>query len=1013
MSQLHVLVTMKSTMLTLCLALLFTQPLPTAAESLANCSINTDPNELPSTPPWAWPGALPEAPICAQASWECYTAMESCCTATKCTTTFIGACMDYGTLVNKECGCPDFRYERCSNCTTPVERAQLYRWLNMTCGDVSEWDGLPQNWVTTFSELDLVWLGGTDCLDDRYECLDPAGHCLAKYGWQYFEHEDGTIYQACLNKTTEEWKGKDWPDAGAYRYSGTILPWYNMPVCVDRDCPAIWQAYNDSLVDYNGIWQLNLSATDGGSDWRNMSVYLERTSFCSGMAACEGMCASPGEQAALQLWLNNTCTGANGFSGMVENWADVVAAGAAPSADDPDYGPSDRVMTSLPSCAAGGVCRDTIQGIVNRTAEDFCVVDQSGRYCQQNVTLLSISKFCGGISYPETCADTCTLAFERRDWLSYLNETCLSPIPDWKGLPSNWVSLLSVQTTDLRPWQSVVVSNTPLLPIGSEKVNCPSPESNLGVFAAVNLAMLLLTPILGRRTVVAKLSFGLLGKAHSQGWMLMGPVMACMHTAANLINVAVIRATPGYESTSIATLTMLWFTRPRLAWLVIALVVFQADEAMYLSCAATTLTAEILLQLLTAYVMGFVANHARKQDFYSISHGRNVLDALPKGGGDALAMYAGALLWLVVVVVMIYAVAVAVIDVNGAIVSLARVLGMESRGQKKFAKDAKKMEEAVKRAQAAVEERLEDYSPLENTGEGAVEWDPRTAKFVMLPRTAEETNAQLERHSWFSVLDQIKGRKQGQLSKGEVEVLGQIEVLEQLDASFRALQTLAEGPETAYKEAIRKLNVEGDRKKHQEAAASENPGLEQGKVAAEEPAPSQGEAVDALAEEIMSRATEEVSTVLHPLLARIGALMAELQDVRAGPPPLGTWSSEEDSKPRKDWPDGLNDLAAERWVVWNRWKNIRELASSLEKMWQTRTTLMTSAQWVSKMRSSLRNAIRNTLIGMCACWVAQWLFWVGFVRLYTPDAYCPPKLTYLALTWIFMSVFGAPLGASF
>ncbi|KAM7212645.1 hypothetical protein V8F06_011973, partial [Rhypophila decipiens] len=256
--------------------------------------------------------------------------------------------------------------------------------------------------------------------------------------------------------------------------------------------------------------------------------------------------------------------------------------------------------------------------------------------------------------------------------------------------------------------------------------NCPSPESNLGVFAAVNLAMLLLTPILGRRTVVAKLSFGVLGKAHSQGWILMGPITACMHTAANLINVALIRATPGYESASVAMLTMLWFTRPRLAWLVIALVVFQADEAMYLSCAATTLTAEILLQLLTAYVMGSVANHARRQSFYSLSHGRDILEAVPRGGGDALAMDAGALLWHVVVVVMIYAVA-----------------------------------------------------------------------------------------------------------------------------------------------------------------------------------------------------------------------------------------------------------------------------------------------WVTKMRSSLRNAIRNTLIGMFACWVAQWLFWVGFVRLYTPDAYCPPKLTYLALTWIFISVFGVPLGASY
>ncbi|KAM7185204.1 hypothetical protein V8F33_012547 [Rhypophila sp. PSN 637] len=1004
--------TIKSTLLAFYLGLLFTQHIPLVpAEFLANCSINTDPNELPSVPPWAWPGALPEAPICAHQSWECYTAMDSCCTAQKCTSTFIGACMDYGTLVNKECGCPDFRHERCSNCSTTVERAQLYRWLNMTCGDVGGWDGLPLDWVTTFGELDLFWLGGTDCLDDRYQCLNPAGACLAKYSWQYFERADGTIYEACLNKTTEEWKGKDWPDTPVYRYAGTILPQYNMPVCVERDCPSMWQAYNDSLVDYNQIWRLNLSATDAESDWRNVSVYLERTSFCSEMAACEGMCSSPGEQAALQLWLNNTCTGANGFPGMVENWADIVAAGsAAPYVDDPDYGPSDRVLTNLPSCAAGGSCRDTIQGIVNRTAEDFCVIDQGGRYCQQNITLLSVSKFCAVVSYAETCAETCTLAFERRDWLSYLNSTCLSVLPAWTGLPTNWVSLLSVQTTDLRPWQSVVASNITFLPSGSEEVSCPSPESNLGVFAAVNLAMLLLTPILGRRTVVAKLSFGVLGKAHSQGWILMGPIMACMHTAANLINVALIRATPGYESTSIAMLTMLWFTRPRLAWLVIALVVFQADEAMYLSCAATTLTAEILLQLLTAYVMGSVANHARRQSFYSLSHGRDVLEAVPRGGRDALAMYAGALLWLVVVVVMIYAVAVAVIDVNGAIVSLARVLGIESRGLKKFQKQSKVMEEALNRAQAAVEKRVEDAGRLVGTGEGKVGLDAMIARHdqmtdmsVAIPR--------LERDGWPSVLDQIKGRKQDPLKKGEVEVLGQMDVMMQLKVSFRALQTLAEGPEAAYKEAIRKLNIEGNGKK-EEAAVLENPEL--GRVTPEEEPPlSRSEVVDSLAEQIMSQATEEVLTVLKPLQSRIQALMAELHNSRTAHPPLLPWSSEENRKRRKNWSEGLNDLAAERWAVWNRWKNIQDLASSLEKMWQARTTVMTSAQWVRKMRSSLRNAIRNTLIGMFACWVAQWLFWVGFVRLYTPDAYCPPKLTYLALTWIFMSVFGAPLGASY
>jgi hypothetical protein len=33
----------------------------------------------------------------------------------------------------------------------------------------------------------------------------------------------------------------------------------------------------------------------------------------------------------------------------------------------------------------------------------------------------------------------------------------------------------------------------------------------------------------------------------------------------------------------------------------------------------------------------------------------------------------------------------------------------------------------------------------------------------------------------------------------------------------------------------------------------------------------------------------------------------------------------------------------------------------------------------------LRRAVQITLAGMIGCWVAQWVFWVGFVRLHQPD----------------------------
>src|SRR5438045_1787614 len=182
----------------------------------------------------------------------------------------------------------------------------------------------------------------------------------------------------------------------------------------------------------------------------------------------------------------------------------------------------------------------------------------------------------------------------------YLNKTCGSieepnPWSPWNGLPSNWTALLSPSLAELRPWPAVVVSNNISL------LNCPTPAANLGVFAGTNVAMLILTPLLGRRKVVSRLTFGFLGKPHSQGWMLMGPLSAGLQVSANAVNLALIRATPGYEGARIRDLMMLWLSRPRLAWLAVFLIVFEADEAMYFSCAATTLAAEVILQILSSY----------------------------------------------------------------------------------------------------------------------------------------------------------------------------------------------------------------------------------------------------------------------------------------------------------------------------------------------------------------------------------------------------------------------------
>src|SRR5438874_2681079 len=106
-----------------------------------------------------------------------------------------------------------------------------------------------------------------------------------------------------------------------------------------------------------------------------------------------------------------------------------------------------------------------------------------------------------------------------------------------------------------------------------------------------------------------------------------------------------IKGTPGYTDLDTTTLIVLWFTRPRLAWLVVLLVLVSADKAMYLSCTTTTLTAEIILQILSVIAMNKVAAFGRQQKFYLVESVSKMTSA--PHGIDAQIMYAGALLWLI------------------------------------------------------------------------------------------------------------------------------------------------------------------------------------------------------------------------------------------------------------------------------------------------------------------------------------------------------------------------------
>ncbi|KAK3381844.1 hypothetical protein B0H63DRAFT_511567 [Podospora didyma] len=144
-----------------------------------------------------------------------------------------------------------------------------------------------------------------------------------------------------------------------------------------------------------------------------------------------------------------------------------------------------------------------------------------------------------------------------------------------------------------------------------------------------------------RRTVVSKLSSGLLGRPHAQAWVYMGPIMASVQIIANAINAIIIRQTPGYESVDVGRLILIWLMRQRLAWLAVGLPPLQFSEALYLSSATSALAAEVLLQLVSAFAIGYVANYGRVNEMYTPA---TTVDASLRR--EALLMYAGAMMWL-------------------------------------------------------------------------------------------------------------------------------------------------------------------------------------------------------------------------------------------------------------------------------------------------------------------------------------------------------------------------------
>jgi hypothetical protein len=92
----------------------------------------------------------------------------------------------------------------------------------------------------------------------------------------------------------------------------------------------------------------------------------------------------------------------------------------------------------------------------------------------------------------------------------------------------------------------------------------------------------------------------------------------------------------------------------------------------------------------------------------------------------------------------------------------------------------------------------------------------------------------------------------------------------------------------------------------------------------------------------------------------------------------------------------------------NAWSALSESKRNLIRNWQANEeqwqVISDKRQEAEKKTDVTRFPIVVT-VGMLLCWIAQWLWWAGYVGV-AGDRYCPPKLAVIASVWTGFSATG-------
>lgn len=164
--------------------------------------------------------------------------------------------------------------------------------------------------------------------------------------------------------------------------------------------------------------------------------------------------------------------------------------------------------------------------------------------------------------------------------------------------------------SDLLPWDWQITPADPSVR------QCPSTFHIIATYFAATFVTTVLGILLGHQKVVRFMCCGLLGKENSKSWVYMWFIQFLLHFGADILNALMAINTKGYnldKMPSLWELTLFYASRPRLAWMGIAIF---GIHPRWSSAAKQTLISEAFMQLIGCYYMGWTADFATKNNLY-------------------------------------------------------------------------------------------------------------------------------------------------------------------------------------------------------------------------------------------------------------------------------------------------------------------------------------------------------------------------------------------------------------